>query len=119
MRRTRVNPINKKRRKRELDRQFGALAEYVRGLSCCVKGCIRWAEPAHVHTRRNAGAWRETPDGWAVGNIAPLCHWHHREQHAIGVSSFGSKYDLDLEEVAERVGLDFIARDGDTGLAPF
>lgn len=119
MRRVRVKPVNEKRRAEELERQFGDLAKYVRNLSCCVKGCARWAEPAHVHTRRNAGAWRETPDGWSVGNIAPLCHFHHREHHAIGIASFQSKYDLDLEAIAERVGFEFIERGGDPELAPY
>lgn len=117
MKRSRVNPVNLDRRESDRERQFGELAEYVRNRGCAVKGCRRWAEPAHVRTRRNAGAWVEI-DGEQVGNIAPLCHHHHREQHRIGIRSFEARHGLDLEEVARRTGEEYL-RAGDTSTLPY
>lgn len=118
MRRVRVKPRNEKRAQAERERQFGELAEYVRSLPCAVKGCRGFAEPAHVHTRRNAGAWRELPTGERVGNIVPLCSWHHREQHRIGVRSFEAAHGVDLEAVARRVGEQHLDL-GDTSPLPY
>jgi hypothetical protein len=61
------------------------------GERCETWGSFR-SEAAHVRTRRN------NPD---AGNLIPLCHKHHFEQHAIGVKSFGEKYGLDLSVKAE------------------
>jgi len=117
MKRTWLKRTNPERRKRELERQFGELAEYVRGRACCVRACRGWAEPAHVHSRRSAGAWIER-DGELVGNIAPLCNFHHREQHRVGIASFQARHELDLEAVAALVGREYVAL-GDTSALPY
>lgn len=117
MRRKSLPPYNPKRRGSERERQFGDLAKWVRWRSCCVRGCSRFAEPAHVRTRRNHGAWLEI-SGDLVCNIAPLCHVHHREQHAIGIDSFQRRYSLDLAAIAKQTGIDWL-RERDTCPVPW
>lgn len=73
--------------------------EIIKGLPCIVSirtGCLcnQPSENAHVRSRKAGG--RE-------GDIVPLCHFHHRELHQLGISTFQYKYDLDLAEEAAKI----------------
>lgn len=73
--------------------------------------------PAHVRTRRNAGAWIEVDDE-LVGNLANLCEPHHREQHDAGIRTFERRHGLDLAAIAAVNGRAF-RQLGDVHGAPF
>lgn len=94
--------MNRKRREKERARQFGDLAAWVRNRPCEV--CGGWGEPAHVKTRRNAGAWLELPDGTRVGNMVSLCRDHHTQQHAMGIHTFEARHGIDMEAIARDYG---------------
>lgn len=96
-----LRPQNPARRAARHERDFGELAEVVRTLPCCVAGCRRSAEPAHVVSRGAGGHAWHVVEGVEVGNLAPLCRAHHtggpgvtRPQHAIGLSQFERENDL-------------------------
>lgn len=108
---------NPRRRRRALAEDFGDLADVVRTLPCCVAGCTRGpSDPAHVHSRGAGGhAWIKVGEQ-LVGNLAPLCREHHREQHQRGARTFYARHSFvvalgadefaasTLEEIAESVG---------------
>jgi hypothetical protein len=75
-------------------RRNPAFVTWIRTQECVICGAP--AEPAHVKTR-GAG-------GDDLGNICPLCHRDHMEQHAIGIKSFARKYGIDLAQVAAAYG---------------
>ena len=77
----RVNPERKAKR---YERDFGALAGYVRGMDCCACGAPGPSDPAHVKSR-GAGGHAFLDNG--QGNIIPLCRRCHTEQHAKGWSA--------------------------------
>jgi hypothetical protein len=62
------------------------------GADCCCAGRIEFA---HLRSR-GAGGKDE-------GNGVGLCTRHHREQHAMGLTSFERHYGLDLRVHAERL----------------
>lgn len=96
---------NKGRAALALIEDFGPLGAFVRGLPCCVDGCRRGpCDPAHVRSR-GAGhhAWIEI-DGVRVGNIAPLCHPHHVEQHH-GIRSFERAHVLVVRPAPGSAGI--------------
>lgn len=108
IRRTPLRRVNTERAEREQERQFGDLAKYVRTLRCCIPWCPCAAVAAHVHTRRNHGAWITPVDGGPKrGNIVPMCVRHHLEQHQHGIKTFQREHGLNLELIATRVGRDF------------
>lgn len=52
--------------------------------------CQRIVDPAHTS---NNGGGSKGPDSGAV----PLCRFHHRQQHSIGMREFEARYGLDLK----------------------
>ena len=101
----RVNPKNSAAKR---ERDFGALAEYVRTLPCAV--CDREpSDPAHVRCRRVNGAWLKNGDS----NILPLCRPHHSEQHQHGIRTFEAKYGIDMAMVAAEIGRELQGNDLD------
>lgn len=54
------------------------------------------------------GAWLEV-DGAKVGNLAPLCHRHHRELHDIGARSFDRFHGVSVARAAREAGERFLA----------
>jgi hypothetical protein len=82
-------PQNPERAAERLERNFGWLAVLVRALPCCVARCRRHpSDPAHVLGRGAGGhAWVEV-EGVKVGNLAPLCRWHHDESGRRGADTF-------------------------------
>jgi len=132
-----IRARNPKRAKVTQAEDFGPLADAVRRLPCCVRGCRRvGVDPAHVRSRGAGGAaWIEV-DGGRVGNLAPLCRPHHtggdgvtRPQHQIGVVAFEAENDLELRlpgrqpisaftlaAIAEEVGKWFEAGEPEEGI---
>lgn len=81
-----------RRRRRARAEDFGPLADFARTLPCLVVGCTGTVEAAHVQSRGAGGhAWRDEA-GVKIGNIAPLCHAHHAEQHQIGRVTFDRRH---------------------------
>ena len=74
---------NEERLSKQRERDFGELAEYVRGLSCAACGYPAPSDPAHVRSR-GAGGHARLPNG--DGNLLPLCRICHTEQHSGGWS---------------------------------
>ncbi len=67
---------------------------------CAVPGCTRphYPDPHHVRPKGMGGVADE--EAVDVENVAPLCHSHHRQGHAIGWVTFGRRYPVDLKLVA-------------------
>ena len=88
---TAVLVVKGKSIKRFRHRRNPAYVAFVRTMPCLV--CWRMpAEAAHVRSR-GAG-------GNDVGNVVPLCHEHHMEQHTIGIRSFEQRHHVELAVVA-------------------
>lgn len=81
--------------KRFAARRDPAYADWIRQMVCLVC-CGRPAEAAHVRSRGAGGDDR--------GNLVPLCHQHHAEQHRIGIRSFADRYDINLVGTAANLG---------------
>lgn len=125
--RVNIRARNPARAKERLERDFGPLGAFVRGLPCCVHGCRRGpSDPAHVLSRGSGHhAWVEV-EGRKVGNIAPLCRHHHDESGRIGARTFDASTDFylvpergcagvvcpTLADVAEHCGMWFEAGAG-------
>lgn len=98
-RKKRLRQRNPERAKRRREDQFGPQARLARLMLCAVPTCPRTpCEPAHVLSRGAGGKDRD---------VAPLCRWHHREQHQVGMQTFQARHNVDLtlvaDELAERV----------------
>lgn len=52
-------------------------------------------DAAHVKSRGAGGDDR--------GNLVPLCHFHHMEQHERGIKSFQARWGIDLAAEAARL----------------
>lgn len=81
--------------------------EWIRSYACLIRyaDCslgVFGSECAHVKSR-GAG-------GNDVGNCVPLCHYHHQQQHAIGIRSFQRRYGIDLYAIAADLGRIYGAR---------
>lgn len=69
--------------------------QWVRSLRCLIPGCwSREIEAAHASVK---GKGLKHDDFYCV----PICRMHHSEQHALGILSFQSKYNIDLKVEAE------------------
>jgi hypothetical protein len=96
MKRRRNKRKNKERKRKLFEEQFGERAEFARGFPCIIEGCNQWpTQAAHVKSR-GAG-------GKAESNIVSLCLHHHTEQHQLGILTFQTKYQIDLQSHAERI----------------
>lgn len=104
-RRKRIKPMNKERKAVTHARDFGIQARLCRASCCAVPRCLAnpltsTIEPDHALTR---GAGGHDDSTW------PLCSRHHRERHAIGLSSFELRHNVSAEVVVghmrERVRL--------------
>ena len=110
----RSNPARKAKR---YARDFGPLADYVRGLDCCACGAAGPVDPAHVRSRGAGGhAW--TDDG--RGNIIPLCRACHGLQHAKGWAALADEMNPGFcmpphwaEYLAADYGREFLAQGGE------
>lgn len=85
------------KRRRFAARRDPAYCEWIRSLPCILRlapgtSCQGAVECAHT-TSRGAG-------GYDRGHTVPLCQRHHRQEHAIGKSSFEEMYNVDLDSIA-------------------
>jgi hypothetical protein len=99
---TRINPRNRKRHAKEVERTYGEYATFVTSQPCVIPGCGAWpVDPAHV---KGGGAGMKSDAQF----LAPLCkvnvgrgyEGHHRESHRIGIETFQRKYNIDLDAAA-------------------
>lgn len=84
--RIRRSPVKRgKKVKRFAQLRDPGLCAFVRTLGCVIAWeCAGRTEVAHLKSRGAGGADRN--------NVIPLCTKHHREQHQIGIQSFGDRY---------------------------
>lgn len=100
--------MNQKRRKERFTEAFGAKAAWIRTLPCFVHAdadsflpmghvvvysCIGATQAMHTKSRGAGGASK---------HLIPACALHHSEQHLLGILSFAAKYNVNLNELAER-----------------
>lgn len=87
MKKTRLNPVNRKRKAKRLETDFGGrrYAEFISGLECAVCGAYcEWTVPAHL-TSRGAGGKADV--------IVPLC------AARFGINGCHERYDNHDEEI--------------------
>lgn len=87
MKRSRLKPVNPKRRRKLLAEQFGEQAKHCRSMKCVACGNPPPCEPHHAKTRGAGGK-----DHHCVG-LCPSCH---RAVHQMGVETFQERYGVDL-----------------------
>ncbi len=104
-RKKRLPAVNTIRKQALWKKQYGA-APYVEALhkeGCAVSGCSptstsrRKIECAHHPSRAAGGTWRD---------MIPLCYYHHRVQHDVGVVTFETHYGIDFKAVATAMVLE-------------
>lgn len=92
-----VRRCNTARKARLRAVQFGEKRAWIVTLPCAVWNCQHEGypiEPAHVKSR---GA------GGTSVDLVPICSVHHNEQHAVGISTFENRHDIDLSELAAQL----------------
>lgn len=101
-RKTRVRPINRKRKAKTFARAYGgsARAEFVKGMACIV-GRIQeypkcWGDMVNAHIKGD-GAGRKADARFCV----PLCVYHHDQLHELQPRLFQLGYGVNLEEAAK------------------
>lgn len=100
LKRSRINPYNKERRKKKFKRNFGSeeRVKLIKKMTCVVPSCSkRNCHNAHVKARGMGGAKGDKND------IVPLCPKHHREQEKLGNKDFEKEYDINLLDEAARI----------------
>lgn len=99
----RKKPLARKRRLRQRDakrlrklqeKQFGDHATYIRSLPCCACNRCPPSEPAHVKSRGAGGTAKD---------LVPMCAYHHRKQHGLGIATFQRLYQIDLRGLADQL----------------
>lgn len=83
----------------------GPLCDLVRGQDCCVPRCKAQGEPHHV--LKTGLGFLDWLKGW-IGNVIPLCRFHHDEFHAIHLINFDSKYAICCQAIGARWGLELM-----------
>lgn len=88
-----VNPVNRERRAKLREKQFGRHADFIRSLACVAQGsyCKGRIEVAHVKSRGAGGTAKDT---------VPMCWAHHKLQHWLGRDTFERMQGLDLAAIA-------------------
>lgn len=95
MKRTPLNPVNRERKARRYERDFGDYAATIRNLPCCVCGRVprppTYSHPHHVRSRGAGGDKRD---------LVPVCHREHLLIHLMGRESFEARYEISLASIA-------------------
>lgn len=101
-RKTRVRPVNAKRKAKNHARAYGGAERiaFVKSLPCIVTmpSAKHYGEIQVAHTK-TGGIGRKADSKHTV----PLCEYHHANQHTFGVESFQLAYGVDLDAEADRV----------------
>lgn len=97
-RKTRVKPVNAKRRKKNHARAYGGAEriEWMHGLACAVTAGRHYGPIEVAHTT-TGGIGRKADSRHTI----PLCHYHHGNLHGWGAKSFELAYGVSLAEQAE------------------
>jgi hypothetical protein len=111
-RRKRVPAVNRERRARLHERNYGDRGEAVRKMLCTIAGrwlmrgrpCRGRIHAAHVVARGMGGHNGDRRQ------LIPLCADHHGEQGSIGVKSFAALYEVDLHAEAARIAVELDER---------
>ena len=91
---TRLKPVNRARRKKLYERNFGDYADTIRALPCFICRKYPPSDPAHVKSR---GA------GGDKTSLVPMCRYHHDLQGDMGTPEFQRVYRVDLVAEAARL----------------
>jgi hypothetical protein len=82
-----------KRKKERFARQFHSeeFVEWTRQSRCVVHSCTHGvpSECAHNPSRGAGGTWVD---------VSPMCGFHHRQQHHIGVKKFQRLYGISFKQ---------------------
>jgi hypothetical protein len=70
---------------------------WLKTLPCLL--CGKESEPHHVNVKGFGGKGIKTADQRSI----PVCHEHHMEIHNNGRDSFATKYNLDYENIIQRL----------------
>lgn len=98
-RKKRLRRTNTERKKALFEKQYGN-DDYVAALhkeGCQIPDCRPTSgsrseiQCDHTPTRAAGGTWRQ---------MVPLCLYHHRLKHDVGVESFQAFYGIDLDAIA-------------------
>jgi len=90
---------NTKRRANNFVLAYGSeeRVEWMHGMECACSSypmCTFRIEVAHVISKKPNG--RGGPD-----DTVPLCDFHHRTLHSLGIDTFQERYDVDLTALAK------------------
>lgn len=100
--RTPIKSANRERKAKLHDRNFGRKRNWIVTLPCCVPAPAPAHDGpihgAHVRSRGAGGTWKD---------LVPMCAWHHRQQHLLGIETFEMMYDIVLSELARRYERDW------------
>lgn len=94
--------VNRKRKAKMFERNFGARAALVRAMGCAVEGCREQPQAAHAIARGKGGAKGSKLD------LVPLCARHHAEAGEARTSAradFEARHGLDLLALAADIDL--------------
>lgn len=83
-----------------------AFRQWIVGLTCAVRlDGSTGSDPAHYRCKRRSGDWFKDPLTQDIrGNIMPLSHAEHAEQHQRGIETFAESRGLDLDSVCTAIG---------------
>lgn len=95
---SRIPKLRARERSQLVGRECPAHRAWVRRHHCSVPGCQRLSiECAHVRGGTDGGMALKPSDRWVIS----LCSYHHWEQHQLGEDEFGTRYAIELMELAE------------------
>src|SRR6266550_7687589 len=113
---TRLKKINAKRGGHAFPRNVDEpYREWIRALPCRLANAPMWAPGAALPSARAVcpvGDWgvidaahvkSRGAGGKDRANLVPLCHWHHMEQHDLGIRTFQCRYGIDLKVIARQL----------------
>jgi len=110
VKRSRLNPVNAKRRAKEFARTYGGKARvaWVKQLGCCI--CkVKPADNAHLPSRSGMGRKGD------ADRIVPLCRLHHQELHEQGQALVEARHGIDLSVWADAITIAWERKQNESG----
>ena len=105
-RQTRLSPINRKRRVKKYERNFGAKADWIVTLPCFACGRQGRSKPAHINARGMGGAKGSKKDLVPLCEVIDLKEGGCHKKLDIGCSNkpelFLERHGIDLRAAADR-----------------